>query len=188
MLLEALIQEHNVALVVTFVNYCEEIKTTEPLFISFSIVGNPKVPLSFKFETLLSFENKGLDCASFDCASESHIFSKGKGWADVSKRSLYCLWQWYCRSSTLNLFHEDIDSVQEINLLMEDIVLRSLDARPCRLMEETVLRSLEAGPFRLVEDTVLRSLEAGPLRLVEDTFLRSLLFSVRPLCIIARCR
>ena len=58
-----------------------------------------------------------------------------------------------------------MDSVQKINLLMEDTVLRSLDARP----------------HRLVEDTVLISLEAGPCRLVEDTVFRSLLFSVRPL-------
>ena len=65
---------------------CEKIKTPEPLFISFSIVGNPKVPLSFKFETVLSLENKGLDCAGFDCASESHRFSKGSGWADVFKK------------------------------------------------------------------------------------------------------
>ena len=70
---------------------CEEIKTPEPLFISFSIVGNPKLPLSFKFETVLSLENKGFDCsgfdcAGFDCASESHICSKGTGLADVFKK------------------------------------------------------------------------------------------------------
>ena len=64
-----------------------------------------------------------------------------------------------------------MDSVQEINPLMEDTVLRSLDARP----------------RRLVEDTVLRLLEAGPRQLMEDTVLRSLLFSVWPLCVIARC-
>ena len=64
-----------------------------------------------------------------------------------------------------------MDSVKEINPLMED----------------TVLRSLEAGPCWLVEDTFLRSLEAGPRRLVEDTVLISLLFSVWPLCVIARC-
>ena len=64
-----------------------------------------------------------------------------------------------------------MDSVQEINPLMEDTVLISLGSRPHWLMEDTVLRSFEAGPRRLVEDTVLRSL----------------LFSVWPLCIIARC-
>ena len=50
-----------------------------------------------------------------------------------------------------------MDSVQEINLMMEDTVLRSLDARPRRLVEDTVLRSLKAGPRRLVEDTVLNA-------------------------------
>ena len=84
--------------------------------------------------------------------------------------------------------HEDMDSVQEINPLMEDTVLILLDARPRRLMEDTVLRSLNAGPRRLVEDTVLRLLDAGPCKLVEDTVLTSLLFSVRPLCVIACCR
>ena len=74
-----------------------------------------------------------------------------------------------------------MDSVQGINPLMEDTVLGSLDARPRRLTQDTVLRSLEAGPRRLVEDTFLRSLEAGPRW-------RALLFSVRPWCVIARCR
>ena len=64
-----------------------------------------------------------------------------------------------------------MDSVQEINTLNENIVLRSLDARPRRLMEDTVLRLLKAGPCWLVEDTVLRSL----------------VFSVWPLCVIACC-
>ena len=74
-----------------------------------------------------------------------------------------------------------MDSVQEINPLMEDTVLRSLDARPRRLMEDTVLILLEAGPRWLVEDTVLRSLDKRPRW-------RAILFSVCPWCLIAHCR
>ena len=64
-----------------------------------------------------------------------------------------------------------MDGVQEINPLMEDTFLRSLDARPRWLMEDTVLRLLDAGHRRLVEDTILRLLDTGPCR-------RALLFSI----------
>ena len=56
-----------------------------------------------------------------------------------------------------------MNSVQEINPLIEDIVLRSLDARSCRLMYDTVLILLEGGPRRRVENRVLRSLKEYPV-------------------------
>ena len=56
-----------------------------------------------------------------------------------------------------------MDSVQEINPLLEDIVLRFLDTRSCRLMKDTVLISLESGPHRLLEDTFLIPLKEYPV-------------------------
>ena len=73
-----------------------------------------------------------------------------------------------------------MDSLQDINPLMEDTVLISLNARHHRLIEDTVLILLESGPCRLMEETVLRLLEGGPRRLV-------LLFYVWPWFFIACC-